>query len=187
MTNLRTILALAVLLVLAACSFLPLPYEIDLAALIDDVAGEVEVEIGAGVTEAFTLLLPEEGERCHQLDHDRSGATIMYGQLRYELAAAYTGPEVSGEVELQPFLAASEEALWQHPLGAPIAVDLGESAASLTDRIALSDDQVDALNDGYGCVGVRLTGSDLRAEESGDATITYEVRELVLRVGVALY
>lgn len=187
MTRPRTIVALAVLLVLAACSFLPLPYEIDLVAYLDDVAGEVEVEVGAGVTEGFTLLLPEDGERCHELDHDQTAATLMYGQLRYELAAAYTGPEVSGEVEVQPYLAASEEALWQHPLGEPFAVDLGESAASLSDQVALGSDQVDALNDGYGCVGVRLTGSDLRAEESGAASIRYEVRELVLRVGVALY
>jgi hypothetical protein len=62
-------------------------------------------------------------------------------------------------MEIQPYLAGAEAALWQHALGAPLTVDLGESAAALTDRISLNRDQVAALNDDHGCLGLRLTGT----------------------------
>ena len=188
MTILRTTLALAALLVLGACRFLPLPYELDLLEFLgDDAVGEIEAPVVAGASEAFTLLLPAEGERCHALDHGQDGVRVVNAQLRYELVASYVGPEVSGVVEIQPYLAASERALWQSALGAPIRVDLGESTAAVTDRIPLRRAQLAALNEGHGCVGLRLTGADLRAQDDGVATIAYEVRRLGLRVGFALF
>jgi hypothetical protein len=190
MKPLRMILPLAALLVLAACRMLPLPYEFDLRAqFAEDAIGEVETPIVAGFSQSFTLDLPAEGERCHELDHGQSGVTIVYGQLRYQLDASYRGPELSGVVEIQPFLAASEGALWQDAsaLGEPLTVDVGASAATVSERLPLNRAQIDALNDGHACLGLRLSGADLSAEEDGDAVIAYEVRQLVLRVGFALF
>jgi hypothetical protein len=184
------VMTVGALVVLAGCRSLPVPIQFDLLAELGDAAtGVVEESVLRGSASSLTLDLPEHDDNCIDVDTDRLPVTAVQGRLTYEVAVTAEGPQLSGTVRVEPYVAANRSDLWrpESALGSPIVVDVSSSAFVLADDVHLTAAQLAGLNGGRLCWGLRLRGTDLAALDDGTLRVGYEVRTLLLRVGVAVF
>jgi hypothetical protein len=190
-TPFATLAAIGVLLVgLLGCRALPLPIEIDLLAdLADARSGVVEESVRSGVNAEFLMDLPEHDDNCLDIDEDVLPVAIVHAQVTYAVDLRYEGPDLSGSVEVQPYLASSRATLWtdESALGDGVTVDLASTRVELEGVARLTTDQVAALNEGRLCWGLRLHGTDVAAAADGRVRASYDLRTLVVRAGVAVF
>jgi hypothetical protein len=184
--NDRFWMALAVLvpLLLAACSAVPLPAEIDLRSRLGAQSeGSFQEEITAGELDRTNRLPAEQGECVGFSDADIT-VTVESAQLHYNLDVTYDGPDLSGNLRAQLYLAGTGDDLWadDNKAGPTVTLNLDKISTRLAGTAVLSPEQLQAINDRSACWGVAVTGRDAVAHESGTATFSYLVRELRLRL-----
>lgn len=178
-------MATAAVLLLAACSSLPLPAEVDLRQHMGDATdGSVEVPIGAGPETDIDTTLPEEVGECFDLTGESYPVTVESAQLHWNVDVAYHGPELSGRVQARLYVAGSDDDLFHasNTLGPTVTVNLDRTTTRFAGTATLGPSQLEAIDDREVCWGVRVTGDDVGAEESGTATIDYDVRDLRLKI-----
>jgi hypothetical protein len=183
------LLAVIVMVALAGCRSLPLPAEFDLLPGLGEAAeGVVEADLIAGLTTNLGLHLPNPYGACLDLDPPPAGARVENAVLHYQVEVRYDGPEVQGEVRLQPF-AAANGALWEaaNAVGDGVVVDLTAGTTVASDAIRMTPHQLQALNDRRVCWGIELAGERLTPDANGVATIGYRVQQLRLRVAFSLF
>jgi hypothetical protein len=190
-TPVATLAAVGVLLVgLVGCRALPLPVEIDLLAeLADASSGVVEETVRSGVTPHLVMDLPDHDDNCLEVPEDRLPVSIVHAHVAYAIDLRYEGPDLSGVVEIQPYLAPSRTTLWTEAsvLGDRMTVDLASARASVAGVAKLTANQVTALNQGRLCWGLRLRATELAAAADGTIRASYDVRTLAVRAGVAVF
>jgi hypothetical protein len=183
--------ALGALLVgLVGCRAVPLPIEIDLLPeLADARSGVVEESVRSGVNAHLTMDLPEHDDNCLDVGQDQLPVSVVHAQVAYAVDLRYEGPDLSGSVEVQPYLASSRATLWTEgsALGEGVTVDLASTRVALEGVARLTTDQVAELNEGRLCWGLRLHGTDVAAATDGRVRVSYDVRTLVVRAGVAVF
>lgn len=185
-----TLAAVALLVGLVGCRALPLPIEVDLLAeLADARSGVVEEPVRSGVNAQLLMDLPEHGDNCLVIGEDLLPVSIVHAQVTYAIELRYEGPDLSGVIEVQPYLASSPTTLFTAAtvLGDPLTVDLASTQARLDGVSRLSTEQVAALNGGRLCWGLRLRGTDVAAATDGWVRASYDVRTLTVRAGVAIF
>jgi hypothetical protein len=179
---------LVALVLMAGCRTLPLASTIDLLpSLGDAAAGSVEAGLVAGLTTNLGLRLPSAFGSCLELDPLPPGVRVERAVLHYQVEVTYDGPEMRGEVRLQPFAAADGGLLDDaSAVGAGIDVDLAAGQVVAVEDIPLTAAQLQAFDERRVCWGLSLTGDSLRPDADGVATIAYAVQELRLRVAFSL-
>jgi hypothetical protein len=194
MTHLRHVprsllLTAGAILALAGCQSVPIPVTIDLLEHLGDAAsGTIEEAVLPGAVSDLRVDLPERGALCVDVSDAVGRIIVSQATLSYEFVARYDGPPISGTLILQPYLAGDASALFTPAAraGDPLRLELGASEVRTGGTIRLSGAQRRALNDGLVCWSLRLDG-DVAADEAGRARIDYEITELRLRAGVALF
>lgn len=178
-----SLVSLAVL-VLAACSALPLPHVIDLKAQIEDPAGAVTTEVGEGQVEELDLRVPTDEGECFVFDDVAPGLTVHSSQLQWIVDIDYEGPELSGKVQARAYATGEGDEVFHgsNTLGPVVTVDLSRPTTRLAGAANLNPDQLAAINERALCWGAVLRGDDVTAQEDGTATISYEVKQLRLRI-----
>lgn len=180
----RALTAGAVALGLSACSFAPLPHTVDLRAQLDDPAGEVTVDIGAGAVEDLDLLVPTDTGECFVFDDVAPGLRVHSAQLQWIVDVSYGGPSLTGKVQARAYAAGVGEDVFDpsHTVGPAVTVDLSKTEKRLAGAADLSPEQLEAINERALCWGAHLRGQDVSAAEDGTATVRYEVERLRLRI-----
>jgi hypothetical protein len=184
MNRLSAAVGLLMALLLAACSSLPLPAEVDLRSRLGAQSeGEFEEEIVAGELDA-TRRLPDDGGECVDFSDADIAVTVESAQLHYNVDVTYDGPELSGRLQAQLYLAGSGDPLWEssNKIGPTVTLNLDKTATRLAGTAVLDPNQLDAINDRQACWGVQVTGQDAVAQESGTARFSYVVNDLRLRI-----
>jgi hypothetical protein len=182
-------MAAGAVLALAGCQALPIPVTIDLREHLGDAAsGTFEEQVLPGAVSGLRIDLPERGDPCVDVSDAVGHIIVSHATLTYELVARYDGPPISGTLTLQPYLAGDAPSLGTSAAraGQPLTIELGASELRAGGTVTLSDAQRRALNEGLVCWSLRVAG-DLAAEEAGLARIDYDLTELRLRAGVAVF
>lgn len=173
---------------LASCSQMPVPVEVDLRTRVPESSGSIEEPIEEGAAGNVDARLPAEEGQCVDFSDEQLPATVEYARLHYDVEVGYEGPDLSGKVQARLYAAGSAEEVWleRNRLGPTVTVDLDRSGTKLTGTAVLNDEQVEAINDREACWGVHLTGDEVAAASSGTATLSYRVDRLRLSVGVSV-
>lgn len=172
-------------LLLAGCSQLPLPAEVDLKARLgSSSSGTVEEEIRAGEAGDLDLRHPTADGECVDFEDVDLPVTLESARLNYNASVGYDGPELSGELRAQLYAAPVGEDLWQerNRIGPDVRVDLDQPETRLAGNVRLSDAQVEAVNDREVCWGLWVRGEDVTAQDDGTATIEYDIQQLILDI-----
>lgn len=172
-------------LLLAGCSQLPLPAQVDLKARLGSTSsGEVEEEIEAGNVGELDFEHPTENGECVDFEDVDLPVTLESARLNYNAEVRYDGPELSGELRAQLYAAPSADDLWdeRNRIGPSFRLDLDEPSTRLAGSARLTDAQVDAVNAKEVCWGLWVRGDSVSAEESGKATIEYDIQQLMLDI-----
>lgn len=180
----RLIAGGALALVLAACSSLPLPAEVDLRSRLGAQSdGSFQEEIAAGEFDDSRKYPGATGE-CVDFSDEDIPVTIESAQLHYNIDVSYDGPELSGSLKAQLYLARSSTDLWRpdNKIGPTVTLNLDKTSTRLAGTAVLNPDQLEAVNDRRACWGIELIGRDAVAEESGTADFSYRVNDLRLRI-----
>ncbi|HEU4741317.1 MAG TPA: hypothetical protein VFS50_06950 [Meiothermus sp.] len=182
----RWIFGLAGLLLLSACSALPVPINL-LNYLGADKSGSFQQPLPAGNVE-FERPLPDKSG--YSLDFSREQLYSVRGvRVEYGATVSYTGQTLlSGDVSVQAYLApVNGEDLWQdkYKLGDPQNLQLaqGQSLLKLAGSVQLNNDQVKALNAKKLRFGVYAKGT-ASSSQAATVTLNYEVTNLTLKVAL---
>ncbi len=170
----RLLLALVGLLTLAACSMAPIT--IDVLPMLGDDAGGRQQLAGGGPAE---MLLPgPEGRRVSGYEVPQAHPATVVLDYAVDLQI---DSRMEGELTVAFYLAASESDLWKSEsrLGEPKPVDLSEASQTVSGALELNDRQVDALMSGSMVIGAKLSGT-----ATGQATLSYAFRKLMLLVAL---
>jgi hypothetical protein len=184
MMSVGPLAALLLTLFLAACSSLPLPAEVDLRSRLGAQSeGEFEEEIVAGELDT-TRRLPDDGGECVDFSDADIAVTVESAQVHYNLDVTYDGPELSGRVQAQLYLAGTGDPLWEssNRIGPTVTLNLDKTATRLAGTAVLGPNQLEAINESQACWGVQVTGHDAVVQESGTARFSYVVNDLRLRI-----
>ena len=188
MTIIKIITALAAAFALAACASVPIPADVDLRARMGDATtGSAQVPVEPtepGEVEDLDMTLPAAGGQCLDIPQEAFAVTVQSAQIHWNVDVAYEGPDLSGRMQARLFVAGPGADLF-HPsntLGPTVTVNLDRTTTRLAGTAVLGPQQLAALNDRTVCWGVRLVSDDVIVEEAGTATITYDVRDLWVRV-----
>lgn len=176
---------MALMLVLAACSWLPLPATIDLKARLGSQAsGTVHEEIGQGEAGSVNFNHPTDEGECIDLSDADIPVTVESARLHYNAELNYDGPELSGRLTAQLYASPSADDLWlaKNRVGPAVNLNLGNTETKLVGNAVLNTDQVSAINERWLCWGLKVNGKDVTAPESGEARIDYTVNDLRLSI-----
>jgi hypothetical protein len=182
-------MAAGAILALAGCRAVPIPVTVDLLEHLGGAAsGTIEEPLSAGAVSGLRIDLPERGDPCVDVSDAVGRIIVSHATLTFALVARYDGPPISGELTLQPYLAGAASALFTPGAraGEPLTVELGAPELRAGGTVRLSGAQLRALNDAFVCWSLRID-VDAAAAEDGLARIDYELTELRLRAGVALF
>jgi hypothetical protein len=192
MTIIRTTTALTAALLaalaLAACASLPIPADIDLRARMGEAtSGSVQVPVEPtepGEAEDLTMTLPDAGGQCVDIPAEAVAVTVQSAQIHWNVDVTYDGPDLSGRLQARLFVAGPGAELFHpsHTVGPTVNVNLDRTTTRFAGTAVLGPQALAALNDRRICWGVRLVGDDVVVQEAGTATITYDVRDLWVRV-----
>ena len=181
-------LAGLLLLGLSACSWLPVPYSVDLRdRLGPDASGSAQHVIGAGEAGNVDFRHPDGGE-CIDFGDTDIPATVESARLHYAATLEYSGPPLTGRVSVQLHLSRQENRLWlaSNKVGPQVTVNLDRATTRLAGTAVLNREQVEGINDRYLCWGIDVSGSNVSATESGTATLEYTIEQLKLDTRVSL-
>lgn len=173
------------LLILAGCSFLPLPMTIDLKARLgSQTSGSVQQEIGAGEVDDVDFRHPDENGECIDFEDADIPVTVRSARLNYNASTDYEGPRLTGKVTAQLYVSNTQSSLWDasNKVGPEVSVNLNDPDTRLAGTAVLNRDQIAGINEKYLCWGLRVTGSDVSAIESDEATIEYRIDQLRLDI-----
>lgn len=174
-----------VLLILAGCSFLPLPMTIDLKTRLGaNTSGTVQHEIGAGEVGDIDFRHPDPSGECIDFEDAEIPVTVQSARLHYNANVDYQGPPLTGMVTAQLYVARDEASLWSasNKVGPKVNVNLRNPDNRLAGTAVLNRDQVAGINSRFLCYGLEVTGSDVTADRSGEATIEYRIDQLRLDI-----
>lgn len=181
-----TLLAsLAVAAILASCSSLPLPATIDLKAKLGEAAsGSVSERITAGDAGDIAFKHPSDEGACLDLSDVDIPVKVESARLHYDVELRYRGPDLTGRVAGQLYASAEASDLWRAPnkVGPRVTLNLDKARTRLAGSAVLHPEQLDAINDRWLCWGVQVSGKDVSATETGEATITYVIHDLRLSI-----
>jgi hypothetical protein len=170
----RLLLFLGLSLTLAACSVAPIT--IDLLPTLQQNGADAGTQTVSAAGD-LDLLLPDAS------GYEVSGYEVPalrpnQVRLEYQLVLEQDGG-LSGSAELRFYLAPAGSDLWNaaEQVGDPVAVDLGQTSATLSGSLELSPEQIDTLMSGTLAVGARIIGT-----ASGTAAVSYRFERLVLKV-----
>jgi hypothetical protein len=202
-------LSLTTLLLLAACSFAPLSFNVDLlerfpnetsgsftltapAARVDltpylgaFAQGSFDVPVPlAGVSVPISgLVLPSATGQLLDFRDRTLPVSLKAATLSYDLNLLRSGG-VTGTLEIQPYLAPAREtdvARAGYALGEPQLYDLGEASANLRAEVPLNAAQLEAINAGQLRLALGISGT-VRLDASGEASFGYSFQSLSLTV-----
>jgi len=197
------------LLLLAACSFAPLSFNVDLLERFPNEASgrftlaapaaqvDLVPYLGASAQGSFGVPIPLSGvdvpvsglvvpsAEGYLLDFRDRALPVSLGAatLSYDLELLRRGG-VTGALEIQPYLAPAEEtsvAQARYALGAPQRYDLGAASARLRTEAPLNAAQLEAINDGRLRLALGVSGT-VRLGASGEASFGYRFESLSLAV-----
>ena len=172
-------------LILAGCSALPLPMNIDLREQLgESVRGTFSEPITAGQVDDIDLRHPPGGGECLSFEEIEIPVTVQRVRLEYRVALAYDGPPLTGRFSARLHLSDELGDLWEdaNRVGPPIELELAGGEETLAGTLVLNRDQVRGVNERSLCWGASITGEDVSATGSGDATFHYDVERLMLRI-----
>ena len=194
------------LLFLAACSFAPLNFRVNLLEeLPNQISGSFTLDASAstldllpllgqtqgsftqnlpvgGVTLPLSFTLPSPAGQRIDLTNEPLPVTLQAATLRYTLAI--TSENLAGALEVQPYLApagTSSVAQPRYALGAAQRVTLGGSS-SLQADVTLNEAQLAGINNRSLRLALGVSG-DAGVAAAGEVTLGYEFSELTLDVG----
>lgn len=177
--------ALFLLTFLSACSWLPLPYSMDLKdKLGSSSSGSVGHQIEAGDAGNLDFSHPDDNGECIDFSDADIPVTVESARLHYNATVDYEGPALSGKVSAQLYVSDQQGNLWAgaNKVGPKVTLVLSNADTRLAGTAVLNRDQVDGINDRYLCWGLRVSGNDVSAMETGTATIEYSVEQLRLDI-----
>src|SRR5690554_1652434 len=182
----KPIVAATAILLLAACSGLPLPMDVDLKAKVpaDSSEGTVSEPIEKGEAETLDLLLPTEAGECVDFSEVAPGVTVQSAKLQWIVDATYDGPALTGKVQARAYATGAGDEVFHssNTLGPTFTLKLDRTSTRLAGAAVLNPEQLQAVNDREVCWGVEVTGRDLAALEDGTAHVHYEVKKLMLSI-----
>lgn len=183
----RAIAAVTTLLVLSACSSLPLPMDVDLKSKLAEESheGTITEPVREGETEELDVRLPDEGGACFEFaDAAPEHVTVRSAQLQWIVDVKYDGPDLTGKLQARAFVTGEGDEVFHssNTLGPVLTVNLDKTSTRLAGASVLNPTQLEAVNDRRICWGVEATGSDLAALEDGTASVHYSIKKLNLRI-----
>lgn len=182
--------ALAGIALLAGCTLLQVP--VDLVPYLGTQAtGNYSYDIPAG-TYAVSDKLPGMNGYLADFSSVDLPVTLTSATLDYGFGLGYQGDtQLSGTVTVQLYMAPdgneSTDTLWQdkYKLGASqtVAVTPGQTGVQVSGQVALSADQLRAVNQRKMRFGVIAQG-DGNSTQAANVVFNYTVQRLILKVGI---
>ncbi|HEX7003739.1 MAG TPA: hypothetical protein VF168_06100 [Trueperaceae bacterium] len=182
-------MAVLLLVGLSACSWLPIPYTIDLRAQLgSNATGSASHEIEAGEAGDLDFRHPDGDGECIDFSEVDIPVTVESARLHFNTTVEYDGPRLTGTVAAQLYLSRDPERLWlpSNRVGPRVTVNLNHADTRLAGTAVLNREQIEGLNQQYLCWGLQIDGNNVTATESGEATIEYSVEELKLATRVSV-
>ena len=190
MRRFTLVVAGLLVMVLTACSALPLPARIDLRAQLgSEASGSFQEEITEGRADDISMRHPEGDGQCVSFDDVDIPVTVERARLHYNVRVGYDGPELTGRFRAQLYASDELGDLWspENRVGPGLDVKLDRDDVRLAGTAVLNRDQIDGINARELCWGVEIEGRDVSARSSGTATFTYDVQQLMLNIRFSVF
>jgi hypothetical protein len=200
-------------LLIAGCSFLPFPVQLDLGQDFKDTKGQFEVVLPTGKIEVAegmnaiqgslgpfssplaglqidlteNITLPDTEGYLVDFSEQKLKEELLSAQLAYALELNLEGP-VSADLTLQAYLGPiSETPLISdaYKLGETKRVELSKTT-TLSEIINLNFEQIQAINEGQLRFAVVLSKASLKFLEPGSSSLSYKLKSLSLSADKAI-